>query len=268
MTRVAITGAGGRMGRVLAAAIHDNDGTTLAAAIERPGTGYIGTDVGELAGIGPMGVIIGDDLAAAGDRFDVLIDFTVADATEANVDVCREHGKKMVIGTTGLSDAQSRKVEAAASEIAIVHASNYSVGVNATFRLADMAARMLGDDVDIEIIEAHHRHKVDAPSGTALSLGKAVAEALGRNLDQVAVHGREGMTGARDRRTIGFHAIRGGEIVGEHTIIFAGDGERLEITHRSQSRMNFAQGAVRAAIWVMDQGPGRYDMQDVLGPIA
>lgn len=265
MTRVAITGAGGRMGRTLAAAVDDHDGLTLAAAVERPGAGYIGADVGELAGIGAVGVIVADDLTAACDEFDVLIDFTIADATLANVDICRANGKKMIIGTTGLNDAQRERIEAAGSEIAIVQASNFSVGVNATFRLAEMAARMFGDDVDIEIVEAHHRHKVDAPSGTALSLGETVANALGRNLDEVAVHGRQGITGARDRHSIGFHAIRGGEIVGEHTVVFAGDGERLEITHRAQSRMNFARGAVRAAIWVMDQPPGVYDMQDVLG---
>ena len=249
----------------LIAAIHDNPGLTLTAAIERAGTPAIGADAGELAGIGTSGVAIVDDLAAACDALDVLIDFTIADATAANVETCARHGKCMVIGTTGLNDAQSDAVRKAGEKIAIVWAPNFAVGVNATFKLAEVAAAILGDSVDIEIIESHHRHKVDAPSGTALGLGRAVADALGRDLNDVAVFGREGQTGARERQTIGFHSVRGGDIVGEHTVVFAGSGERLEITHRAESRLNFAEGALRAALWISGKSAGVYNMRDVLG---
>lgn len=265
MTNIAITGAAGRMGLTLVAAINEHPDLILAAALERQGVDAIGKDVGILAGLGPLGVPVTDNLAAVCDRFDVLIDFTVASATATNIEICRALGKKMVIGTTGLNAAQKATLTSAGNSIAIVFASNYSVGVNVTFKLAEIAAGILGTSVDIEIIEAHHRHKVDAPSGTALSLGEAIAGALGRNLNEVAVHGREGITGERDRNTIGFHAIRGGEIVGDHTVVFAGTGERLEITHRAQSRMNFAEGALRAASFVVNQSHGVYDMQQVLG---
>ena len=264
MTNVAITGAAGRMGLTLVAAINAHPGLTLTAAIERQGVDAIGQDVGILAGLGPLGVLVADNLAAVCNQFDVLIDFTIASATAANIETCLAHGKKMVIGTTGLDAAQKAALATAGKGIAIAFASNYSVGVNVTFKLAEIAAGILGDSVDIEIIEAHHRHKVDAPSGTALSLGEAIAGALGRNLDEVAVHGRDGITGERDRNTIGFHAIRGGEIVGDHTVVFAGAGERLEITHRAQSRMNFAEGALRAAAFIVNQSHGVYDMQQVL----
>jgi 4-hydroxy-tetrahydrodipicolinate reductase len=253
------------MGRTLVAALQDNAALTLAAAIERPGMDTIGADAGEIAGIGKTGIPVSDDLVAVCSDFDVLIDFTLADATARNVQVCASRGKKMVIGTTGLSDAQKEQVHKAGERVAIVIAPNFSIGVNATFRLAETAARILGDDVDIEIIEAHHRNKVDAPSGTALGLGESVAKALGRNLGDVSIYGRQGITGVRDRRTIGFHSVRGGDIVGEHTVVFAGAGERLEITHRSQSRTNFAEGALRAAAWVASQSEGVFDMQDVLG---
>ena len=265
MTRVGITGAAGRMGKTLITALHDNDALTLSAAIERPGVDAIGADAGEIAGIGRTGVVIADDLAAVCDDFDVLIDFTIAQATAANVEVCANHGKRMVIGTTGLSDEQTRAVETAAGKIAIVWAPNYAIGVNATFKLAEIAASIMGDSVDIEIIESHHRNKVDAPSGTALGLGRAVARSLGRDLSEVAVYGREGQTGVRDRATIGFHSIRAGDIVGEHTVVFAGAGERLEITHRAESRTNFAEGALRAAGWITGKDSGLYDMRDVLG---
>ncbi|MCB1691523.1 MAG: 4-hydroxy-tetrahydrodipicolinate reductase [Pseudomonadales bacterium] len=265
MTNVAITGAAGRMGQTLVAAIAEHPDIRLTAAIEREGNDALGTDVGVIAGTGRNGVIITDDLAAAVSSFDVLIDFTAATATPRHIEICREHRKKMVIGTTGMSQEQVAALREAGRDIAIVYASNYSVGVNATFKLVEMAAQILGDGYDVEIIEAHHRHKIDAPSGTALSLGEAVCKALGRNLPDVATHGREGITGERDRASIGFHALRGGEIVGEHTVIFASAGERLEITHRAQSRMNFATGAVRAAAFVAGQETGVFDMQDVLG---
>lgn len=265
MTNVAIVGAAGRMGRTLIAGLEARGELTLAAAIDRPGISFIGADSGELAGIGTNGVPVTDDLEAACDKFDVLVDFTIASAVAGNVDICRRHGKKMVIGTTGLDEAQKQVIADAGKEIAIVFAPNYSIGVNMTFKLAEIAAGILGDDVDIEIIEAHHRHKVDAPSGTALRLGEAVAGALGRDLDEVAIYGRQGITGERDRKAIGFHSIRAGEIIGDHTVMFTSAGETLEIRHHSQSRTHFAAGALRAAAWVGEKTAGVFDMKDVLG---
>jgi 4-hydroxy-tetrahydrodipicolinate reductase len=195
----------------------------------------------------------------------VLIDFTRPQPTLANLAICRTTGRRMVIGTTGFSEAQKLEIAAAANDIGIVFAPNMSVGVNLCLKLLDMAARVLGDEVDIEVIEAHHRHKVDAPSGTALRMGEVVAAALGRDLASCAVYGREGNTGERDRRTIGFETIRAGDIVGDHTVLFAGTGERVEITHKASSRMTFANGAVRAAGWLMMHQTGLFDMQDVLG---
>lgn len=264
MTRIAIAGAAGRMGRNLIEACR-SAGLSVGAAAERPGHELLGSDAGTVAGIGELGVLINDDLASVADRFDVLIDFTSPAATLEHLEICRRHGRKIVIGTTGFSAAQKQQISDAAGDTAIVFAPNMSVGVNLCLKLLDMAARVLGDDVDIEIIEAHHRHKVDAPSGTALRMGEVVAAALGRDLKDCAVYGREGNTGARDRRTIGFETIRAGDIVGEHTVMFAGDGERVEITHKASSRMTFASGAVRAAAWLMSQSDGLYDMQDVLG---
>ncbi len=262
-TRVAIAGAGGRMGRALVEACHAADGVVVSAATARPGSAAIGVDAGALAGIAALGVVVTDTLAGA--DFDVLIDFTRPESTLANLDYCLSAGTKMVIGTTGLDEAAKARIRAAASQTAIVFAPNMSVGVNLCFSLLDMAARVLGEDVDIEVIEAHHRHKVDAPSGTALRMGEVVAEALGRDLDECAVYGREGATGERDRRTIGFETIRAGDIVGEHTVMFAGQGERVEITHRASSRMTFAAGAVRAVKWLATRDRGCFDMQDVLG---
>ncbi|MCK4704578.1 MAG: 4-hydroxy-tetrahydrodipicolinate reductase, partial [Gammaproteobacteria bacterium] len=199
------------------------------------------------------------------DDFHTLIDFTRPDVTLQNLATCVANGKNIVIGTTGFSDEQKQHISDAAKRISVVFAPNMSVGVNLCFKLLDIAARVLGDDVDIEVIEAHHRHKVDAPSGTALRMGEVVADALGRNLDECAVYGREGISGERDRKTIGFETIRAGDIVGDHTVMFAAEGERVEITHKASSRMTFANGAVRAAIWLQDQKAGLYDMQDVLG---
>lgn len=264
MTRVAVTGAGGRMGKTLIEAIALNEQLQLSAAIERPDSSLLGADAGELAGLGRNGIKLVDNLALVIDDFDVLIDFTAPAATAANAKICAANGKHMVIGTTGFDDDQLAQVHALAETRAICMATNFSTGVNLCFKLLDVAARVLGDDVDIEIVEAHHRHKVDAPSGTALSMGKVVANALDRDLSKVAVYGREGQTGARERETIGFATVRAGDIVGDHTVIFAADGERVEITHKASSRMSFARGAVRAAAWVVAQPAGNYDMQDVL----
>ncbi len=265
MTRIAIPGAAGRMGRNLIDACQRTEGLSLGVATERSGHELLGSDAGLVAGLGQMGVAIGDDLEAAAAEFDVLIDFTVPAAALTHLDICRRHGKRMVIGTTGFSDAQKQQIAAAAAEIGVVFAPNMSVGVNLCLKLLDMAARVLGDTVDIEVIEAHHRHKVDAPSGTALRMGEVVAAALGRDLKDCAVYGREGITGPRARKTIGFETIRAGDIVGEHTVMFAAEGERVEITHKASSRMTFASGAARAAAWLMGQSAGLYDMQDVLG---
>jgi len=263
--RVAVAGAGGRMGRNLVQAVTDWDGLVMGAASERPDSSLIGVDAGELAGVGPLGVPLSGDLAGLVDRFDVLIDFTAPAATMAHLDLCRGAGKRIVIGTTGLDDAQRRTLVEAAGDIGIVFAPNMSIGVNLCLKLLDIAARVLGDTVDIEIIEAHHRHKVDAPSGTALRMGEVVAAALGRDLAEVAVYGREGHTGARDRRTIGFETIRAGDIVGEHSVWLAADGERVEIAHKASSRTTFARGAARAAAWISGRDRGLYDMQAVLG---
>ena len=265
-TRIGITGAAGRMGRILVEAISlAGDELTLSAAVERPGNSLLGADSGELAGQGKNGVPVVDALADVISDLDVLIDFTVPAATIENVRTCKEHGVAVVIGTTGFTPDQQAELEAAAAVIPICKASNFSTGVNLCFRLLETAARVLGDEVDIEVYEAHHRHKIDAPSGTALSMGQVVADALGRDLKKVAVYGREGQTGARDRETIGFATVRAGDIVGDHTVTFAAEGERVEITHKASSRMSFGRGAVRAAGWLGAQKPGLYDMQDVLG---
>lgn len=265
MSRIAIVGAGGRMGRVLIQAVQQAEGAVLGGALERPDSSLVGTDAGELAAVGRLGVAVTGDLQAMLPEVDVLIDFTHPTVTLKNVELCRQAGKAIVIGTTGFTEEEKEQLREASREIPVVLAPNFSVGVNLCLKLLDMAARVLGDDVDIEVIEAHHRHKVDAPSGTALRMGEVVAEALGRDLAEVAVYGREGQTGARDRQTIGFATVRGGDIVGDHTVLFAGEGERVEITHKASSRMTFAKGAVRAALWLSGKSNGFYDMQDVLG---
>ncbi|OEC42487.1 4-hydroxy-tetrahydrodipicolinate reductase [Pseudomonas sp. 1D4] len=265
MRRIAVMGAAGRMGKTLIEAVQQNPGAGLTAAIDRPDSTLVGADAGELAALGRIGVPLSGDLAKVVDEFDVLIDFTHPSVTLKNLEVCRQAGKAMVIGTTGFTAGDKALLAEAAKQIPIVFAANFSVGVNLCLKLLDTAARVLGDEVDIEIIEAHHRHKVDAPSGTALRMGEVVAEALGRDLSKVAVYGREGQTGARERETIGFATVRAGDVVGDHTVLFAADGERVEITHKASSRMTFARGAVRAAMWLDGQGAGLYDMQDVLG---
>lgn len=264
MIKVGITGAGGRMGRTLIEAVSERDDLCLGAAIERSGNTLIGTDAGVLAGIDSLGILITDQLANVIDQIDVLIDFTAPESTLANLALCVNAGKKIVIGTTGFDETQKNSIKLAGESIAVVFAPNMSVGVNLCLKLLEITAKVLGDDVDIEIVEAHHRHKVDAPSGTAVRMGEVIAGVLDRDLQTCAVYGREGQTGERDRKTIGFETIRAGDIVGEHTVMFAGIGERVEITHKASSRMTFAKGAVRAVSWVNDRATGVYDMQDVL----
>jgi 4-hydroxy-tetrahydrodipicolinate reductase len=257
-------GAAGRMGKTLIEAVQQAPGAGLTAAVDRPDSTLVGADAGELAAIGRIGVPLSGDLDRVVDEFDVLIDFTHPTVTLKNLAFCRKHNKAMIIGTTGFSVEEKELLAEAGKDIPIVFAANFSVGVNLCLKLLDTAARVLGDDVDIEITEAHHRHKVDAPSGTAVRMGEVIADALGRDLKKVAVYGREGQTGARDRETIGFATVRAGDIVGDHTVLFAADGERVEITHKASSRMTFAKGAVRAALWLDGREPGLYDMQDVL----
>ena len=265
MIKVGVIGAGGRMGRMLIEAIQENAQTMLNAAIEREGSSLVGADAGEVAAIERLDVQIVDDLVSVIKDIEVLIDFSLPDATEQNMQICAEHNVAMVIGTTGFNEQQEKVLQEASKKIAIVYAGNYSTGVNLSLKLLEMAAKAFGTDADVEIIEAHHNHKIDAPSGTAFMMAEAVAEARGQNLKDVAIYGREGQTGEREKGSIGIHAIRGGEIIGDHTVMFIADGEVVEITHRARARMTFAAGAVRAATWVIQQGNGQYNMQDVLG---
>lgn len=264
MIRMAIVGAAGRMGKHLIEACTQADGIEVSVATEVSGSSLIGADAGEVAGVGKLGVAISDSLANAANDFDVLVDFTRPEPTLAHLQYCVENSKKIIIGTTGFDDEGKAAIQAASESIAVVFAPNMSVGVNLCFKLLDMAARVLQDDVDIEIMETHHRHKVDAPSGTALGMGEVIANALGRDLKECAVYGREGYTGERDRQTIGFATVRAGDVVGDHTVLFADAGERIEITHKSSSRMTYAKGSVRAAKWLEDKTTGLFDMQDVL----
>ena len=262
--KMVIAGAAGRMGRTLLEAVLRDAAMTLAAAFYVAGSSLLGRDAGETVGAA-CGVTIESDARAAISVGECLIDFTRPEATIAHLEMCVASGSRMIIGTTGFTDAQKQQIAIAAERIGIVMAPNFAVGVNVTFKLAEIAARSLGPAFDVEIVEAHHKHKVDAPSGTALRLGEVVADALGRNLKEVAAYGREGITGERDAKSIVFHSIRGGDIVGEHTVIFAGEGERVEVTVRSQSRMTYALGALRAAQFLSARGPGLFNMQDVLG---
>lgn len=262
--RVAIAGAAGRMGRMLIEAVLKEPGVALAAAFDRPGTPFIGRDAGEMAGV-VTGVSITDDAAAAIAAADCVIDFTRPAGTLAHLELARGLGKAMVIGTTGFDAAGKAAIATAAREVPVVFAPNMAVGVNAVFRVLEVAARILAEGYDVEIIEAHHRFKVDAPSGTALRMGEVVARELGRDLEQCAVYAREGHTGERDPSTIGFSTIRGGDVVGDHTVLFAGIGERIEITHKSGSRMPYALGSLRAAKFLAGRTQGLFDMQDVLG---
>lgn len=262
--RIAIVGAPGRMGRNLIQAVQQAEGVALGAALARSGSSLLGVDAGELAGIGKTGVIVSDDLQKVVNDFDVLIDFTRPEGTLEYLAFCRQHNKAMVIGTTGFDEAGKAAIRAASEEIGIVFAANFSVGVNLVLNLLQQAAKVMGDYADIEIVEAHHRHKVDAPSGTALAMGEAIADAMKWNLDEHAVYAREGHTGERKAQTIGFATVRAGDIVGEHTAMFADIGERVEITHKASSRMTFANGAVKAASWLKNKKSGLYDMRDVL----
>ncbi|WMJ09253.1 4-hydroxy-tetrahydrodipicolinate reductase [Nitrosomonas sp. sh817] len=261
--KIAIAGCSGRMGRILLEAVAQAPDLQLAAALERTGSPYLNKDAGELIGAG-CGISITSDYATALKNCDQLIDFTRPEGTLAHLAVCREAGVKMIIGTTGFSASEKAQLKAASQDIAIVFAPNMSVGVNVTFKLLEIAAKVLNEGYDIEIIEAHHRHKVDAPSGTALRMGEVIAETLEKDLNKVAIYGREGTTGERNPETIGFSTIRGGDIVGDHTALFAGIGERIEISHKASSRMTFAMGALRAVRFLADKPNGLFDMQDVL----
>lgn len=258
--KVAIAGSSGRMGRVLIETVTKTPGVTLGAALEQRGNAHVGRDAGESSG-----VTISDDPERALAGCDALIDFTRPEGTLAHLAVCRKLGVKLVIGTTGFDQKQKDEIAAASRELAIAMAPNFSVGVNVTFKLLDVAARALQEGYDVEVVEAHHRHKVDAPSGTALRMGEILARALGRDLEASAIYGREGVTGERKPETIGFSTIRGGDVVGDHTVMFLGTGERIEITHRSNSRATYAEGALRSARFLMQKPNGLYDMQDVLG---
>ncbi|WP_115719399.1 4-hydroxy-tetrahydrodipicolinate reductase [Gallaecimonas mangrovi] len=260
MTKIAILGANGRMGRALIRALATDSQAQLSAAQVRPGNALIGTDAGTVAGTDALGVALGTNITG-----DVVIDFTSPDNTAKVAALCAENGQALIVGTTGLNQQQKAALEAAAKKVPVVFAPNMSVGVNLLLGLVELASSVLGDSVDVEIIEAHHRHKKDAPSGTALALGEAAAKALGRDLKNCAVYGREGITGERDRQTIGFATVRGGDIIGEHTVLFAGDGERIELTHKAHNRDTFATGALRAAHWAKGRAAGLYDMKDVLG---
>jgi 4-hydroxy-tetrahydrodipicolinate reductase len=253
------------MGRALLQAVHSAQGLTLTGATVSPGSSLAGADAGELAGLGNIGVALTADTQSAFAGADIVIDFTTPEATLAHLDQLKGTDKRIVIGTTGFSDVQLKQLKQASEALPVVFAANYSVGVTLSLQLLRLAARVMGESSDIEIIEAHHRHKVDAPSGTALRMGEAVAETLGRDLTKCAVYGREGQEGPRAANTIGFATVRAGDIVGEHTVLFASEGERLEITHKASSRQTFAGGAVRAARWLSDQPAGLYDMEAVLG---
>jgi 4-hydroxy-tetrahydrodipicolinate reductase len=264
MTRLAIIGAAGRMGGMLIRCADQFDELGVMVAIEQAGHAALGRDAGVLAGRGELGVAIGDDLASLAD-VDTCIDFTFHEAVPEHVTRAAELGKRFVLGTTGLTDSEADTVKAAADSIPIVWAPNMSVGMNLLFVMVEEAARRLGPDYDAEIVEVHHRHKKDSPSGTALRLAKAVAAGRDQKLDEVACFGREGQVGERPRGEIGIHAIRSGDVVGDHTVSLGTDGERVEFTHRASSRDAFAMGALRAALWLADREPGLYDMRDVLG---
>ncbi|QDQ27452.1 4-hydroxy-tetrahydrodipicolinate reductase [Chitinimonas arctica] len=261
--RVAIAGGSGRMGRVLIEAVLAHDDCSLSAVLGRAGSASLGQDAGQPFGL-HTGVVVRSDVEAALRNVDVLVDFTRPEATLAHLAICRQLGVKLVVGTTGFDEAGKAALKEAGGEIGIVSAPNMSVGVNLSFKLLEIAAKVLATGYDIEIVEAHHRHKVDAPSGTALRMGEVVADALGRDLASCAIYGREGVTGARDPSSIGFATVRGGDVVGDHTVMFMADGERVEISHKASSRATFAQGALRAACWLADRPAGLYDMQDVL----
>ncbi len=265
MVNIAISGVTGRMGRCLIQSVIQSKEVKLTAAIARPGSHVVGLDAGEWVGCEKQNVAICDNIESVVTGFDVLIDFTTIENTLQNLTTCHKAKRNMVIGTTGFNAQQRQVISNMAKDFALVLAPNMSIGVNLCFKLLELTAKTMNDDIDIEIIEAHHRHKVDAPSGTALAMGEVIAKSLGRDLKKCAVYGREGHTGERKTSTIGFETIRAGDIVGEHTVMFAGIGERIEISHKASSRMTFAKGAVLAAKWLKQKNIGQYDMQDVLG---
>ncbi|MEN9436449.1 MAG: hypothetical protein RIR09_1104 [Pseudomonadota bacterium] len=262
--KIAIAGASGRMGQMLIDAVRNADDCVLTGALDMVGSPSIGSDAGAMTGQ-PAGVLISSDVAQGLGHSGVLIDFTRPEGTLEHLRVCRDKGVAAVIGTTGFTESQKAQIAVFAQSIPIVMAPNMSVGVNVTLKLLEMAAKALSTGYDIEIIEAHHRHKVDAPSGTALKMGEVIADALGRDLKDCAVYAREGVTGERDPSSIGFATIRGGDIVGDHTVLFAGTGERIEISHKSSSRATYAQGSLRAARFLAGRSSGLFDMFDVLG---
>ncbi len=261
---IAVAGASGRMGQMLIQAIDAADDCKLVGALDIPGSPALGTDAGESLG-SKSGVIISDDIDATIAAADYLIDFTRPEGTLAHLAACEKHRTAMIIGTTGLDADAKGTIEAAGKKIPIVFAPNMSVGVNVTFKLLEVAAKILSEGYDIEVIEAHHKHKIDAPSGTALRMGEVLADATGRDLEKVGVYAREGITGERDPQTIGFSTIRGGDIVGDHTVMFAGIGERIEITHKAANRMTYAHGSLRACRYLAGRSNGLFDMHDVLG---
>lgn len=263
-TKIAVLGANGRMGKNLIEACTLVNQVELTAAKVRANSAWLGLDVGALCGVGELGVLAQSDLSILADKLDVVIDFTLPEALEGNLTWCVAHNKPMVIGTTGLNEQQLVALNQASQQIPIVFSANYSVGVNLLLNLVRQAAKTMGQSSDIEVVEAHHRHKVDAPSGTALAIGEAIAEQLGTPLDELAIFSREGHTGERESGKIGFATVRGGDIVGEHTALFADIGERLEITHKASSRVTFAKGALHAAVWLNHQPAGLYSMQDML----
>jgi 4-hydroxy-tetrahydrodipicolinate reductase len=263
--KIGVVGATGRMGRMLIRQVHETAGCELVGAVNRPSASELGQDVGALAGIGPIGVKLGDDPAALFKAAQVVIDFTVPAATVAHAALAAAHGCNLVVGTTGLTAEHQAELDRAARKIALMQAPNMSAGIVLLTALAEQVARTLGPDYDIEVLEMHHRHKIDAPSGTALALGAAAAKGRAVDLAASSVRARDGHTGARPRGAIGFATLRGGDVVGDHSVIFAGEGERLELTHKAQSRVIYAAGAVRAACWTVGKQPGRYTMRDVLG---
>ncbi len=265
MTSIAVTGVAGRMGKNLVIAIGEHVGAELVGALDKKGHESVGKDAGELAGVGNLGVKVTDNSEQAFEKTDVIIDFTAPDATMKNLENIAAQDKAIVIGTTGFSKHHREKIKELSESTRIVLAPNMSVGVNLLFKLIAEAAEVLGDAYDVEIIEYHHKHKVDAPSGTALRAAEVAAHSLGRDLTEVGTYGRKGIVGERQASEIGVHSVRAGDIVGDHIVLFAGDGERLELTHRAHSRSAFARGAVRAALWLVDKPTGLYDMQDVLG---
>ncbi len=265
MIKVGVAGAAGRMGRTLIEAVAADDKTVLAAAIVSPGSSLLGVDAGELAGAGNLGVPLTDSLSHIIAAVDTVIDFTSPDYTMANAALCAEQGKSLVIGTTGFSDKQKQTLQVLSEQTPMVFAPNMSIGVNLVFKLLETAAKVMGLDADVEVLETHHRNKVDSPSGTALKMGEVVAKATGRSLSQCAIYGREGNTGVRKRDTIGFASVRAGDVIGDHTVLFACEGERIEITHKAGNRVIYARGSIRAVAFLQGKESGFYDMQDVLG---